>query len=204
MLMTSLLRFTIRHCQSRSPGNPVSDTGTAVLSSSLSSLSLPTGQRGSAVAAPPGRRVGGRSPARRRPCQPRTAVVHLELEQLLHLVLGHAVRASRWWWLACTRDATEEVGSSGAGPQALDVELGEDAPRRGFVEPARVWRSAHEDPEGAHSQQGEQRARREGRVLRVAQHLVPHRGPCFPPGGVELRLAPVLPLLQPATAPALP
>ena len=79
MLMTSLLRFTIRHCQSRSPGNPVSDTGTAVLSSSLSSLSLPTGQRGSAVAAPPGRRVGGRSTARRRPCQPRTAGVHLNL-----------------------------------------------------------------------------------------------------------------------------
>ena len=78
------------------------------------------------------------------------------------------------------------------GAQAFDVELGEDAPRRGNVEAARDWRRAREDPQvtvvprafedpqGAHPAWGEQRARREGRVPRGEQH----------------RLASVLPLLQ--------
>ena len=138
------------------------------------------------------------SPAASRPVQ-RTSMYGgplriKKLEQLLHLVLGHAVRASRWWWWAGIRVAAEAVRSSEVRAQAFDVELGEDAPRRGYVEPVRVWRSAREDPEGAHPPRGE-RSRREGRVLRVQQHLVPHRELHVPPGGVELRLAPVLPLL---------
>ena len=40
---------------------------------------------------------------------------------------------------------------------------------------------------------GEQQALREGRALSVQQQLIPHSEP---PGGVELRLAPVLALLQ--------
>ena len=126
---------------------------------------------------------------------------HLELEQLLlhverHFVLGNTVQVSRWRWWADIRVAAEAVGSSEVRAQAFDVEVGEDAPRRGYVEPARVGRSAREDPEGAHPPQGEQRARREGRVLRVQQYLVPHRELHIPPGGVELRLVPVLSRLQ--------
>ena len=105
-------------------------------------------------------------------------------------------RRSRWRWWAGIRVAAETVRSSEVWAQAFDVELGEDAPRRGYVEPVRVWRSAREDPEGTHPPRGEQRARREGRVLRVRQHLVPHSELHVPPGGVELRLAPVLSLLQ--------
>ena len=110
----------------------------------------------------------------------RPAIAHLELEQLLlrverHFVLGNAVRASRWRWWADIRVVAEADGSSEARAQAFDVEFGEDAPRGGYVEPARVGRSAREDPEGAHPSRGEQRARREGRVLRVQQYLVPHR-----------------------------
>ena len=56
--------------------------------------------------------------------------------------------------------------------------------------------SACEDPTGSYPPRGEQRARREGRVLRVQQHLVPHNKLHVPPGGVELRHAHVLPLLQ--------
>ena len=40
---------------------------------------------------------------------------------------------------------------------------------------------------------GEQLARREGRVLHVEQHLVPHGKLHVPQGGVELPIAPVLP-----------
>ena len=68
--------------------------------------------------------------------------------------------------------------------------------RRGEVEPACVWRSAREDPEGTHPPRREQRARREWRVLQIQQHLVFNRELHVPPEGVELLLAPVLPLLQ--------
>ena len=111
-------------------------------------------------------------------------------------MLGHAVRASRWWWWAGIRVAAEAVRSSEVLAQAFDVKLGEDAPRRGYVEPVRAWRSAREDPQGTRPPRGEQRARREGPVLRVQQHLVPHRELHVPQGGVELRLAQVLKLLQ--------
>ena len=63
-------------------------------------------------------------------------------------MLGHAVRASRWRWWAGIRVAAEAVRSSEVRAQAFDVELGEDAPRRGEVEPVRVWRSAREELEG--------------------------------------------------------
>ena len=111
---------------------------------------------------------------------------------MLHLVLRYAVQASRRRWRADIRVAAEAVGTVEVGAQAFDVELGEDAPRRGNVEAARDWRRAREDPQvtvvprafedpqGAHPAWGEQRARREGRVPRGEQH----------------RLASVLPLLQ--------
>ena len=76
--------------------------------------------------------------------------------------------------------------SSEVGAQAFDVEPGENTPRRGEVEPARVWRSERKDPEGTHPPWGEQRGRRELLVLRVQQHLVPHS-----------ELVPVLMLLLP-------
>ena len=120
----------------------------------------------------------------------RPTIAHFKLEQLLLLVLGHAVRAGRWRWWAGIRVAAEAVRSSEVGAQAFDFELGEDAPRRGNVERVLVWRSAREDPEGTHPPRREQRARREGRVLRVQQHLVPHSELLVPPGGVELLLAP--------------
>ena len=111
---------------------------------------------------------------------------------MLHLVLRYAVQASRRRWRADIRVAAEAVGTVEVGAQAFDVELGDDAPRRGNVEAARDWRRAREDPQvtvvprafedpqGAHPAWGEQRARREGRVPRGEQH----------------RLASVLPLLQ--------
>ena len=95
------------------------------------------------------------------------AVAHLKLEQLLHFLLGHAVQARRWRWWAGTRVAAEAVRSSEVWAQAFDVELGEVALSRGYVEPVRAWRSAREDPEGAHPPRGEQRSRREGLVLRL-------------------------------------
>ena len=97
----------------------------------------------------------------------RPVIVNFKLEQLLHLVLGHAVRASRLRWWASIQVAAEAVRSSEVLAQAFDVELGEYAPHRGDVEPARILCSAREDQEGTH--RGEQRARREGRVLRVQQ-----------------------------------
>ena len=73
--------------------------------------------------------------------------MHLEAEQLpvLHFVLRHAVQASRWQGLACMRVVTKAVVSSEVGAQALDVEPWKDTPRRRYVEPVRVWRSARED-----------------------------------------------------------
>ena len=111
-------------------------------------------------------------------------------------MLWHAVRASRWLWLACIRFAAEAIWSSEVWAQAFDIKLGKDVPCSGYVEPISLWRGVREDPEGAHPPRGEQRARREGRVLRVEQHLAPHSELHIPPGGFELRLAPVLPVLQ--------
>ena len=119
------------------------------------------------------------------------AEAHLESEQLLHLVLGHAVWTSRRRRReGSIRVATEALWSAEGREQAFEIELGEDAPRRGDVEPALVWRSAREGPEGAYPQWGERPARRGGRVLRVQQHLAPHVEVHVPPGSVELCLAP--------------
>ena len=60
----------------------------------------------------------------------RPAVAHLELEQLLHLVRGKAVGASRWQLRAGIRVAAKAVNASEVGAQALGFELGGDAPRR--------------------------------------------------------------------------
>ena len=101
------------------------------------------------------------------------AVAHLELEQLLHLVLGHAVCAKNRWRRAHIRVADEAGGTAEVGAQALDVELGEDAPRGGYVEAVRVGRRALMDTEGAHPTRGKQRAGGKGRVFRAQQHLSP-------------------------------
>ena len=111
-------------------------------------------------------------------------------------MLGRAVGAKNRRWQTHIRVAAEAGGTAEVGAQALDVDIGEDAPRGGYVAAVRVGRRAREDAEGAHPTRGKQRAGGEGRVLRVQQHLVPHRKLHVPPGGVELRLAPVLPLLQ--------
>ena len=85
----------------------------------------------------------------------RPAIAHHELEQLLHLILWHAVRpgASRWRWRACIGVATEAIGSSEVGVQRLDVELGEDTGKQssGYVEPVRLAQSARGPGRGASS-----------------------------------------------------
>ena len=96
--------------------------------------------------------------------------------------------------------------------RALDVELREDAPRRGYVasEAARVddWlrngpgriRAGYGEPGGAHPARREQRAGREGRVLREATRPPPPTA--RPPGGVELPLGPCTGPAAPEAAPA--
>jgi hypothetical protein len=54
----------------------------------------------------------------------------------------------------------------------------------------------HRDLEGAHPAWRQQLARRQGRVLCVEEHLVPHCEAHVPPVRFELSLAPVLQLLQ--------
>ena len=90
--------------------------------------------------------------------------------------------------------------------RALDVELREDAPRRGYVasEAARVddWlrngpgriRAGYGEPGGAHPARREQRAGREGRVLREATRPPPPTA--RPAGRRRATLGPVLPLLK--------
>ena len=73
-----------------------------------------------------------------------------------------AVGAKNWRRWAHIRVAAEAEagGTVDVGAQALDVELVEGAPRRGYVEALCAGRRAREDTEGAHPAQGEQRTGR--------------------------------------------
>ena len=84
-------------------------------------------------------------------------------------------------------------GGEGRGSRATSSRR---APHGGYVKAVRVGRCAREETEGAHPTRGNQQTGGEGRVFRVQQHLVPNVELHVPQGGVELRLEPVLPLLQ--------
>ena len=58
---------------------------------------------------------------------------HPEIEQLLHLVLRRAVGANHGGRWARIRVAAEARWATEVGAQPLNVELREDAPRRGYV-----------------------------------------------------------------------
>ena len=105
------------------------------------------------------------------------AIARLELEQLLHLVLSHAVRSSRRLLRACIRVAVWAVGPSGVRAQAFDVE------RRG---PSSAGRAAS----ATRGVCAPCRNTQHGKTPRPSQRAARPAG--RRPGG----LAPVLPLLQ--------
>jgi hypothetical protein len=122
------------------------------------------------------------------------AVAHLELEQLRQLELLRSIRANDRGGRV---GLDTEVGrTADVGAESVDVKLVEHPPGGGEVQAVGVGRRARKHLERAHPARREQRARRQRGVFGIKEHLVPHCEAHVPPVRVELRFAPVLPLLH--------
>ena len=116
-------------------------------------------------------------------------------------MLGRAVGAKNRRWQTHIRVAAEAGGTAEVGAQALDPELAESGKTRHVASMSRLYvlGALSARTRKGPIQRGES-SDWEGRgvcaVSTVQQHLVPNVELHVPPGNFELRLAPVLPLLQ--------